>query len=755
MLRRDDASANHPRSFLGLGPFPSEGFISAFHGRAESPLDIPTATELQTISRTPPTDPRAHAIWCTLRANPAAWLATGHYWDSIYKEDPWDPNVDPTVSSQPLVYRPLSNADAEIRLLTLQPNEPPDQNAGPIRCTLERVSLLDAPEYVALSYRWGDDNETRSIVVDGHRISAFTNLHQALRRLRADGKTKIWIDAVCINQHDREEQSQQIQRMRSIYARAKQVIVWLGPETSNSNLAMWLLKKLSKPHDDLQPDQAYTEAMKERSSTAPPGRFAEAWTAFDDLFAQEYWKRVWIIQEIAASRDILVCCGQESITWPDLETAFWGKKQIFDMFNKRTDADSTMHPRNTHQLFDFWAWKRAIASAEPQPLLKALVDSRRSKATNPRDHVYALFGICSDSSTLIPVPNYKLSVEQVFIDLATAMIRANGNLDIICLQSQTGAKKYGTPSWVPDWSALAEVERPWLLKSVLNNNGKTIDDLATVLGTVVTSYKMHIRGNILCVSGRLFGTVDGLSTGISYASEIVGEIAQPTVETTAYKSGYAHAAALNDALMLVVSSDSPQTRGKGDLIHYLTHPKGKEVMSTYEHTQLATWLDANRSFKICGIELYLWTRMHFGSRWQWKKRLSHHFEDKASFAQDIHKYMSDIETVLKGGMRLMTTNRGYIGMAHSKARAGDHICLLEGMSTPVILRPCSDQELGPDAVIQQQEVQEMKESRYMSGMTFPLSFQSYKVVGEAFVRMGDGPINVQLTPLPFRTFFIH
>jgi hypothetical protein len=98
--------------------------------------------------------------------------------------------------------------------------------------------------------------------------------------------------------------------MRSIYARAKQVVVWLGPETSNRNLAMWLLKRLSKPSDDrMLPDQAYTEAMKEPSSNTPPGRFAEAWKAFDDLFAQEYWKRVWIIQEIVASKDVLIRCG--------------------------------------------------------------------------------------------------------------------------------------------------------------------------------------------------------------------------------------------------------------------------------------------------------------------------------------------------------------------------------------------------------------------------------------------------------------
>ncbi|EHK96636.1 hypothetical protein M7I_7615 [Glarea lozoyensis 74030] len=412
---------------------------------------------------------------------------------------------------------------------------------------------------------------------------------------------------------------------------------------------MWLLERLSKPSDDrMLPDPAYTEAIRERSSNAQPGRFAEAWKAFDDLFSQEYWKRVWIIQEIVASKDVLVRCGQKSISWSDMEKAFWGKKSELNMFNEWADADSTTqdtHPRDTHQLFDFWAWKKSIASVEPQPLLKALIDSRRSKAKNPRDHVS--------------------SVEQVFMDLTVAMIRANGNLTITCLQGQTGMKRYNTPSWVPDWSALAEVERPWLFKSVLENNVKFKDGLATGFGALDESYKLRVEGNILSVSGRFFGTVDGLTTGISNTGETVGEMIQPTVETTAYTNGHGHAAALYDTLILAESSDASQKDGPTDLIHYLTHPKGKEVSSAKGHTLLATWLAANSTFKICGVELSVWTSKHFGHHYQWKNRLLHHLENKTSSTQDMHTYMTAIETVLHGGLRLMTTSLGHVGMVLS------------------------------------------------------------------------------------------
>jgi hypothetical protein len=42
---------------------------------------------------------------------------------------------------------------------------------------------------------------------------------------------------------------------------------------------------------------------------------------------------------------------------------------------------------------------------------------------------------------------------------------------------------------------------------------------------------------------------------------------------------------------------------------------------------------------------------------------------------------------VRGGMRLVTTQRGYIGKAHPQVQKGDHICLLEGMSGRIIPRP--------------------------------------------------------------------
>jgi Heterokaryon incompatibility protein (HET) len=55
------------------------------------------------------------------------------------------------------------------------------------------------------------------------------NLAEALDHLSiSDRPRKLWVDALCINQKDYSEKSQQIQKVKDIYARAKRVVVFIG-----------------------------------------------------------------------------------------------------------------------------------------------------------------------------------------------------------------------------------------------------------------------------------------------------------------------------------------------------------------------------------------------------------------------------------------------------------------------------------------------------------------------------------------------
>src|SRR5450432_2237374 len=77
-------------------------------------------------------------------------------------------------------YRPLVTDRSEIRLLMLLPYE---ENTT-VRCSLEHVSLINPPEYCALSYCWGDPTITKEVIINGNLVQVTTNLESALRHLK-------------------------------------------------------------------------------------------------------------------------------------------------------------------------------------------------------------------------------------------------------------------------------------------------------------------------------------------------------------------------------------------------------------------------------------------------------------------------------------------------------------------------------------------------------------------------------------------
>ncbi len=142
-------------------------------------------------------------------------------------------------------YQPLDADDEDIRILILLSSEDTDSD---IRCQLIHESLKTNPPYIALSYTWGDSNPSKSIYLEEYsdifQIIVGPNLFSALRQFRhTTDERPLWVDALCINQSDTVERSFQVSLMRSIYEKAACVLMWLGEEAEDSNLAMDLISK--------------------------------------------------------------------------------------------------------------------------------------------------------------------------------------------------------------------------------------------------------------------------------------------------------------------------------------------------------------------------------------------------------------------------------------------------------------------------------------------------------------------------------
>jgi hypothetical protein len=77
--------------------------------------------------------------------------------------------------------------------------EPQSLETCTLTGSLEIVSLLDNPEYIALSYVWGDPSRLSKILVNELEVHVTENLAIALENLRpSDDALTLWVDAVSI-----------------------------------------------------------------------------------------------------------------------------------------------------------------------------------------------------------------------------------------------------------------------------------------------------------------------------------------------------------------------------------------------------------------------------------------------------------------------------------------------------------------------------------------------------------------------------
>ena len=166
-----------------------------------------------------------------------------------------------------------------IRLLRLMPYKSESIERTEIQCELFNYSLQDQGKashlYEALSYVWGDPKKTLSIRVNGKEFHVTVNLHAALMRLRDCYLQRIlWVDAICIDQGNKEEKAKQVQLMAKIYSKAHRVIVWLGKGTFDTEEAL---------------EDIYLVAKEE--STELPKKKVEA---ILNLLQGPWFQRIWV-----------------------------------------------------------------------------------------------------------------------------------------------------------------------------------------------------------------------------------------------------------------------------------------------------------------------------------------------------------------------------------------------------------------------------------------------------------------------------
>ncbi|KAK3346892.1 heterokaryon incompatibility protein-domain-containing protein [Lasiosphaeria hispida] len=329
----------------------------------------------------------------------------------------------PFTRSTAYCYSPLP--EGCIRLLRLMPHR--DANA-PIQCQLFDYTLLDSGKgthlYEALSYVWGSEEKPQSVSTDKGELRVTANLYMALKRLRDHSLDRIiWVDAICINQDDTEERNRQVQSMAKIYAKASRVVVWLEEATTGGG----------RVHGEAttDSDRALEElrvAASRQPKTLASGTDHQAMLT---LLQRLWFQRIWVLQEVAAARQVLIMCRTTEIDGSVFCSGL-------DMLNPAShDPDTQSRVRSVAYLINGAIFRPKYASSRVgkfslaiRPLGELLDMYHNRKATDPRDKIYALLGMSSDdhiSAGLLP--DYSISWKGLFHRLVTSLVGEKASVE--------------------------------------------------------------------------------------------------------------------------------------------------------------------------------------------------------------------------------------------------------------------------------------------------------------------------------------
>ncbi|KAH7131086.1 heterokaryon incompatibility protein-domain-containing protein [Dactylonectria macrodidyma] len=336
-------------------------------------------------------------------------------------------------STQPILeggYTPLRRS-FEIRLLAIHPGEGDCQ----VECSLRHRKLRGNLQYEALSYVWGEATKISEVVCDGKPREVRGNLYDALKQLREpDQERFVWVDQLCINQEDNAEKTQQVRIMGEIYSRAQRVLIWLGKDVEMEKSLNLLLKTFNN-----------RGGLDVRGIN---------WDPVLHVFSNQWFHRVWCIQELVLSKTPVLVSGNSTVSWEDFVMAGrWVRKQLSLSDNSGRYARTLEHLDVLQTMRDT---RKKTHWRERHTLLQLLFLTRGFQATDPRDKIFALVGLAGDvmSSDWEVTPNYDLSLPEVYRRFALWHLTRKQQIEIFSFgvdkDLQPTKDLEDLPSWVPD-----------------------------------------------------------------------------------------------------------------------------------------------------------------------------------------------------------------------------------------------------------------------------------------------------------------
>ena len=566
-------------------------------------------------------------------------------------------------------YTPLNPERKEIRLLTFEDDTDagiPDETK-PLRCSVNIVSPFDTPKvsYNAVSYCWGEEPPLERIILNGKEAmvpaSAIRALATVCHPVRGRRNLPVWIDAVCINQtNDDEEKNHQVAMMGDVYANASETLVWLGEEDSTTescyqavNAVFWSLS-----------DSEVTNETYALSTSV--------WIDTLKWFDSTWFRRLWPVQEVVRATCATCWRGRFSINWEVVGVLYRAFRESENLPGLRaTSFPLSFSLLQAGRVADIKRW-------DPVTLDMLLLYCADLKTSDPRDRIYAVLGIVdltewsSDLVELIK-PDYTLSVKDVYTRATLAAIQSTGRLYLLKyaqiydpgLRFRSPEAREGDYYDVPSW-----VQRHDL---PLNRTMSIVIPIASgCAGTMThefaidprTETTLHVRGVILgevhsinpSVHDVLFNEVK-TPGGASKFMHCLGTLFELAREGEG-ASVLEHVKQIAFTCAWVRASERPSTEQAENIV---------ADFAAFMLTLKDYWIESSDTLESCLMDI----REH----------------------GDAQRYLDDMQFASSERHLVRVSTRRY-GMAPLYTKPGDVICIIFGCDVPLVLRLKGNDQAG-------------------------------------------------------------
>lgn len=440
--------------------------------------------------------------------------------------------------------------------------------------------------------------------------------------------------------------------MGDIYRYATRVVVWLGPEASNSASAMSAIEYLGSQIQLVVNGMAAISSadgatdLELSNSNVPLHLWSHDADAITRLLSRPWFGRLWVRQEVClASPAAVITCGYCEMPWAVFLRALALMLVKPLQVGVKEHHGPTIHATaSQHRLAEkFMSLGGFTPSFFRPPALRSLRTTFQSAdCFDPRDRIYAVLSMLPDWLREGIEPDYTKPFGDVYRDVVLHCLHIS--LDFSILGACEFSKQTNMPSWVPDWSQ----------KSSIGILAEGLDQLAS--SQITSSYAL-LENDVLRVAGVSDGTIQHLE-----------ETSFQHLEETSFQHPWLLKSSYKELRRLILDMIYPNKEVVDDdtLVERVarTFTFGKSSDTTLPHNEWAPSIEGAK---------------------QIVRTMLSDPDLPSNLSQDEVKFLSVAGACLIR-VQIFRTADDQFGVAPPQAQLGDHICVLLGCSCPMILR---------------------------------------------------------------------